>query len=106
MYSERLHTQNYRRVAYCELGGVMKMQHNHEMIKTTTVFHKSLVEEIEQSNPFKTRREFFEVACRRYLHELKKEWAYQQLEKACLESAAEDILVNSQWEGSTLENWK
>ena len=28
MYSERLHTQNYRGVVYCELGGVMKMQHN------------------------------------------------------------------------------
>ena len=79
---------------------------NHEMVKTTTPIHKVLLEEIDQINPFRTRREFFEEACRHYLLTLKKKLIDQQLEAACRESADEDIRENTEWEGTTLENWK
>ncbi len=79
---------------------------NHEMVKTTTPIHKMLLEEIDQINPFKTRREFFEEACRHYLQALKRKLIDQQLEEACRESAAEDILENADWERTTLEVWK
>ena len=79
---------------------------NHEMVKTTTPIHKMLLDEIDQVNPFRTRREFFEEACRYYLQALKRKLVYQQLEEACRESADEDILENSDWERTTLEGWK
>lgn len=79
---------------------------NHEMVKTTTQIHKILLEEIDQVNPFKTRREFFEEACRHYLKALKRKLVYQQLEEACRESADEDIHENADWEKITLESWK
>lgn len=79
---------------------------NHEMVKTTTPIHKVLLDEIDQANPFKTRREFFEEACRHYLQELKRKQVYQQLEEACRESAEEDILENADWEQITLKDWK
>ena len=79
---------------------------NHEIVKTTTPIHKMLLDEIDQVNPFRTRREFFEEACRHYLQELKRKLAYQQLEEACRESADEDILENADWEQTTLGDWK
>ncbi len=79
---------------------------NHETVKTTTPIHKNLLEEIDQLKPFKTRREFFEEACRYYLKALKQKWVYQQLEEACRESADEEILENANWETTTLESWK
>ena len=79
---------------------------NHEMVKTTTPIHKVLLDEIDQINPFRTRREFFEEACRHYLQTLKRKLVNQQLEEACRESADEDILENAEWERTTLEGWK
>ena len=79
---------------------------NNEMVKTTTPIHKMLLEEIDQVNPFKTRREFFEEACRHYIETLKRKLVYQQLEEACRESAEEDLLENADWEKTTLEGWK
>ena len=79
---------------------------NSEVVKTTTPIQKPLLDEIDRSNPFKTRREFFEEACRRYLQELKRKRAYQQLEEACRDSADEDLLENADWETVTIEDWK
>lgn len=79
---------------------------NHEMVKTTTPIHKMLLEEIDQVNPFRTRREFFEVACRHYLQVLKRKLVDQQLEEACRDAADEDILENADWERAILRDWK
>ena len=79
---------------------------NQETIKTTTPIQKMLLDEIDRANPFKTRREFFEEACRQYLQALKRKSVYRQLEEACLESAEEDLLENADWEKITLEDWK
>ena len=78
----------------------------HEMVKTTTPIRKMLLEEIDQVNPFRTRREFFEEACRHYLQALNRKLVDQKLEEACRESADEDILENADWERTTLEAWK
>lgn len=79
---------------------------DHETVKTTTPIHKMLLDEIDQVNPFKTRREFFEEACRHYLKALKRKIIYQQLEEACRESADDDSMENTHWEETTLESWK
>ena len=79
---------------------------NHETVKITTPIQKILLDEIDQINPFKTRREFFEEACRHYLQALKRKLVYQQLEEACRESADKDILENADWERTTLEGWR
>ena len=79
---------------------------NPEIVKTTTPIQKILLDEIDQVNPFRTRREFFEKACRQYLQTLKREKAYKQLEEACRDSAGEDVLENNEWERTTLEAWK
>jgi metal-responsive CopG/Arc/MetJ family transcriptional regulator len=79
---------------------------NQKTVKTTTPIHKVLLDEIDQFNPFKTRREFFEAACRHYIQRLKKEMAYRQLEEACKESAEEDLQENANWERPTLETWQ
>lgn len=78
----------------------------HETVKITTPIHKPLLDEIDQVNPFKTRREFFEEACRHYLQARKRKMVYQQLEEACRESANEDLLENADWDQVSLENWK
>lgn len=77
-----------------------------ELFKTTTPIHRELLDDIDRANPFKTRREFIEEACRNYLQALKRKSAYQQLEEACWDSAGEDILENTEWEQATLEDWK
>ncbi len=79
---------------------------NNEMVKTTTPIHKVLLNEIDQVNPFKTRREFFEEACQHYLRELKRQAVYKQLEDACIQSATEDLAENDQWEPAMIEAWK
>ena len=78
---------------------------NNEVVKTTTPIQKLLLEEIDRANPFKTRREFFEEACRHYLKELHRKLVYRQLEEACRASADEDCLENADWETAALENW-
>ena len=78
----------------------------HEMVKTTTPIHKMLLDEIDQVNPFRTRREFFEEACRHYLQAIKRKLVYQQLEEACRESANEDLRENADWDQVVLDDWK
>jgi metal-responsive CopG/Arc/MetJ family transcriptional regulator len=77
-----------------------------QIVKTTTPIHKLLLDEIDHVNPFKTRREFFEEACRQYLREIKRKLVYQKLEEACRESTHEDLLDHADWDCVTLEGWK
>jgi hypothetical protein len=86
-------------------GDVEMISLKNEIVKTTTPIQKMLLDEIDRINPFKTRREFFEEACRFYLEDLRRKSAYQQLEEACRESANEDLSDNTDWEDATLESW-
>ncbi len=75
-------------------------------VKTTIQLEKSLLEDIDRCNPFSTRREFLDQACKAYLQELKRRQINDKLEAACAEAAAEDTAVNEEWEQITLEAWK
>jgi metal-responsive CopG/Arc/MetJ family transcriptional regulator len=75
-------------------------------VKTTVLFEKNLLEEIDQFNPFQTRKEFLDQACKTYLRELRRRLIDEKLAEACSEAAAEDSAVNEEWESITLEIWK
>ena len=75
-------------------------------VKTTVLFEKGLLGEIDQYNPFPTRREFLDQACKTYLYELKRKSINDQLATACAEASDEDVAVNEEWESITLEAWK
>ena len=75
-------------------------------IKTTVLFEKALLDEIDQYNPFATRKDFLDQACKSYLHELRRKFINDQLAAACAETADEDSAVNEEWEPITLEDWK
>ena len=75
-------------------------------VKTTVLFEKSLLEEIDEFNPFKTRKDFLDQACKIYLKELRRSVIDEKLAKACSESEAEDRSVNEEWEPIALEGWK
>jgi len=75
-------------------------------VKTTVLFEKSLLEEIDEFNPFKTRKDFLDQACKIYLKELRRRVIDEKLAKACSEAEAEDRSVNEEWESVTLEGWK
>ena len=75
-------------------------------VKTTVLFEKSLLEEIDEFNPFKTRKDFLDQACRIYLKELRRRVIDGKLAKACSEAEAEDLSVNEEWETIALEGWK
>jgi metal-responsive CopG/Arc/MetJ family transcriptional regulator len=74
-------------------------------VKTTVLFEKNLLEEIDQFNPFRTRKEFLDNACKRYLKELRKQIIDHKLAKACSDASEEDGLVNEEWESASLEEW-
>ncbi|MEW6187821.1 MAG: hypothetical protein AB1585_18990 [Thermodesulfobacteriota bacterium] len=76
------------------------------VIKTTVFFEKQLLYEIDQSNPFSTRKEFLVKACRHYLQGLKRKKIDQSLAQACAEAQKEDLTINEEWEPLTLEGWK
>ena len=76
------------------------------VVKTTVFFEKQLLYEIDQSNPFSTRKEFLVRACRNYLQEVKRKRIDQDLSRACAEAQKEDLAVNEEWEPTTLEGWK
>ena len=86
------------------------MKPHHSMrnpkVKTTVLFEKSLLEEIDEFNPFKTRKDFLDQACKIYLKELRRRIIDEKLAKACSESEAEDHSVNEEWEPTALEGWK
>jgi len=75
-------------------------------VKTTVLFEKSLLEEIDEFNPFKTRKDFLDQACKIYLKELRRRIIDEKLAKACSESESEDRSVNEEWEPTALEGWK
>jgi hypothetical protein len=75
-------------------------------VKTTVLFEKSLLEEIDEFNPFKTRKDFLDQACKIYLKELRRRVIDEKLAKACSEAQAEDLSVNEEWETIALEGWK
>ena len=74
-------------------------------VKTTVLFEKKLLEAIDQYNPFPTRKEFLDKACRAFIRELRRAVIDRELAAACAESASEDMLVNEDWEEASLENW-
>lgn len=80
--------------------------HYGQTIKTTILLEKELLYDIDQHNPFPTRREFLEHSCRAYLNELKRKIIDEKLANACSESSAEDVSINEEWEAITLEGWK
>jgi len=82
------------------------METHRRKIKTTVLFEKALLDEIDQYNPFATRKDFLDQACKAYLHELRRKFISDQLATACAEAADEDSAVNEEWETITLEAWK
>jgi len=76
------------------------------VVKTTVFFEKQLLYEIDQSNPFPTRKEFLVKACRNYLQEVKRKQIDHDLALACAEAQKEDLAVNEEWDPITLESWK
>lgn len=75
-------------------------------VKTTVLFEKRLLEEIDEFNPFNTRKDFLDQACKIYLKELRRRVIDEKLAKACSEAEAEDLSVNEEWETIALEGWK
>ncbi len=75
----------------------------HQSVKTSISFDKNLLEEIDRYNPFPTRKEFLDRACRDYLEEVKRKQLYDELAAACAESADDDMATNEEWEHVTLE---
>ena len=76
------------------------------VVKTTVFFEKQLLYEIDQGNPFSTRKEFLVRACQHYLKEIKRKRIDHDLAQACAEAEKEDLSVNEEWEPMTLEGWK
>ncbi|MDZ7699722.1 MAG: hypothetical protein U5R49_23265 [Deltaproteobacteria bacterium] len=75
-------------------------------VKTTVLLEKRLLDEIDELNPFNTRKDFLHQACKAYLKQMKRRSIDEQLARACSESAAEDFSINEEWEPIALENWK
>lgn len=81
----------------------MKLEQR-EMVKTTILLDKKLLDEIDQNNPFPTRKEFLRRASQEYLTKLRRRQIDEQLSEACSKAHEEDLSVNNEWEGITLEN--
>jgi metal-responsive CopG/Arc/MetJ family transcriptional regulator len=75
-------------------------------LKTSVILDRNLIKEIDQHNPFPTRKEFLDNACREYLGQLRRKHAYEQLAAACAASVDEDKEVNEDWEVTSLEHWE
>lgn len=76
------------------------------LIKTSVLFDKNLLEEIDRYNPYPTRKEFLDQACRDHLQQLQRRRIDEELATACAEASAEDAVSNKEWEKITLETWK
>ena len=61
--------------------------------KTTVLFEKSLLEEIDRLNPFHTRKDFLGEACKSYLNKLKRKNTDEQLARACSDAEEDDSAV-------------
>jgi hypothetical protein len=76
------------------------------VIKTTVFFEKQLLYEIDQNNPFSTRKEFLVKACRDFLQKVQRKRIDRDLAQAIAEAQKEDLAVNEEWEPITLEGWR
>ncbi len=74
--------------------------------KTTVLLEKELLREIDEFNPFRTRKEFLDQACKAYIKELRRKLIDEKLAKACSEASDEDSAENEKWEAATMEVWK
>ena len=88
------------------LGGIFMHREIHKDVKTSIILKKDLLEEIDRNNPFATRKEFLDQACRVYLKELKRRSIDEKLAVACKQAAMEDGAVNKEWESVDIEDWK
>jgi len=79
---------------------------NDTKIKTTVLLEKGLLEEIDRLNPFSTRKDFLNQACKAYLKQLRRRVIDEELAKACAESEAEDRFISEEWEPVVLEGWR
>jgi len=77
-----------------------------QTVKTTVILEKNLLEEIDRHNPFPTRKEFLDRACKDYLQNLRRRLIDDELAVACSEAAHEDSAIDEEWEPVTLETWK
>jgi metal-responsive CopG/Arc/MetJ family transcriptional regulator len=75
-------------------------------VKTTILFEKNLLEEIDEFNPFQTRKEFLDQACKTYLKKIRRHLINKQLAKACSDAENEDCFVSEEWDQITLEGWQ
>jgi metal-responsive CopG/Arc/MetJ family transcriptional regulator len=82
----------------------MKLEER-EMVKTTILLDKKLLDEIDRNNPFSTRKEFLKRASQEYLIKLRRRQIDEQLAEACSKAHEDDLSVNDEWEAITLENW-
>jgi len=79
---------------------------NDMKVKTTVLLEKSLLEEIDRLNPFRTRKDFLDQACKAYLKQLRRRVIDEELAKACAEPEAEDRSVSEEWEPVVSEGWR
>ena len=80
--------------------------YNQPVVKTTVFFEKQLLYDIDQNNPFTTRKEFLVKACRDFLEKVERKRIDRDLAWAISEAQKEDLEVNEEWEPITLEGWK
>jgi hypothetical protein len=80
--------------------------HPNPTVKTTIILDKNLLEEIDHYNPFPTRKDFLNEACKTYLQQLRKKLIDEELAQACADAADEDAIVDEEWESINLESWK
>lgn len=80
--------------------------HNRSIVKTSVFFDRSLLEEVDRYNPFQTRKDFLDHACRVYLQQLRRKEIDEHLAAACSEAEKEDTALNKEWEAITLEKWE
>lgn len=80
--------------------------YDQSVVKTTVFFEKKLLYEIDQGNPFSTRKEFLVRACQHYLTEIRRKRIDHDLAQACAKAEKEDFSENQEWEPLTLEDWR
>ena len=78
---------------------------NDTKIKTTVLLEKLLLDEIDRLNPFMTRKDFLNQACKAYLKQLKRRSIDEQLARACADSEAEDLSFNEEWDPMVLNSF-
>ena len=78
---------------------------NDTKIKTTVLLEKRLLDEIDELNPFNTRKDFLNQACKAYLKQLRRRSIDEQLARACADSEVEDLSISEKWEPVVLNSF-